>query len=375
MKKSRSPNEIDENEGRQIMKSKTYLYISLMAVLVMSWINCRPTEEEPLISEDVYVVMTPVENTELSQNIHTHGRISSKKEIKLSFKIGGIIRNIAVDEGQAVIKGQLLARLDLSEIRSQVLQAQSAYEKVERDLKRAEDLYKDKAVTLEQLQNVQTLHQVAQSQLQAAEFNLRYSEIHAPSEGRILRRLMEENELVAAGMPIFFFASTDRDWIVRAGVSDKDLVRLRLNDPAVLRFDAYPDAEFQANVSEIVESADPMTGTYEVELKVDAKGQKLVSGFIAQVDISPSSVRMYTIIPIEALVEAEGQQGFVFTVDEATQKAKKVPIKIGFLFEDKVAVDSGLEDIALVVSEGASNLLEGTEVKIIQPDPNSKTQN
>jgi RND family efflux transporter MFP subunit len=308
----------------------------------------------------------------MSKPIHTHGRVSPKKEIKLSFKIGGIIRNIYADEGQAVKKGQLLARLDLSEIQSQVQQARSAFEKAQRDLERAEDLHKEKAVTLEQLQNVKTAFDVAQSQLNAAEFNLRYAEIHAPSEGRILRRLMEENEMVSAGMPIFFFASTTGDWIVRAGVSDRDLVRLRLDDPAMVRFDAYPEEKFQAAVSEIVESADPMTGTYEVELKVEAENKKLVSGFVAQVDISPTEKKTYAVIPVQAMVDAEGRKAFVFTVDESTNRAKRIPMTIGFLFEDKVAVASGLEGISHVVTEGAPYLIEGTAVEIV-PVSQSRT--
>jgi multidrug efflux system membrane fusion protein len=357
------------------MKTQIYFILTLGIALMLSFIGCRKNKEVPAKSEVVSIEMTPVEHKEMSKPIHTHGRISSKEEVKLSFKIGGIIRNISVDEGQAVKKGQLLARLDLSEIESQVQQARSAFEKAQRDLERAEDLHKEKAVTLEQLQNVKTAFQVAQSQLQAAEFNLRYAEIHAPSEGRILKRLMEENEMVSAGIPIFFFASTAKDWIVRAGVSDRDLVRLSLSDPAIVRFDAYPGEPFEAHVSEIVESADPMTGTYEVELKVDARDKKLVSGFVAQVDIIPSSVQMYAIIPIEAMVEAEGQEGSVFTVDEATQKARKIPMTIGFLFDDKVAVASGLEGISQVVTEGAPYLIDGTHVKIVQSRTNSKTQN
>jgi multidrug efflux system membrane fusion protein len=362
-------------DGRETMKIKIYLLILVGFILLMTWISCRQEEEQPERTEVIHVKTAPVEQREMSQNVRTHGRIASKKEIKLSFKINGIISNIYVDEGQSVKKGQLLARLDLSEIESQVRQARSAFEKVQRDLKRAEDLHKEKAVTLEQLQNIQTAHQVAESQLEVVEFNLRYSEIHAPSKGRILRRLMEENEMVSAGMPIFFFASTERDWIVRAGVSDRDLVRLRLNDPAQLEFDAYPGETFQASVSEIAESADPMTGTYEVELKVEKNDKKLVSGFVAQVNISPSSRRMYTIIPIEAMIEADGRQGFAFTVDESTSLAKRIPMTIGFLFEDKVAVSAGLEEISSVVTEGAPYLIDGIQVKIVDSEKTSENQN
>lgn len=335
-------------------------------MVTLTFIGCQKSEERPAESEVVYVEMAPVGHKEMSKPIHTYGQVSPKKEIKLAFKIGGIIRKINVNEGQAVKKGQLLAGLDLSEIRSQVQQARSAFEKSQRDLKRAEDLYKEKAVTLEQLQNVRTAFQVAQSQLQAAEFNLRYSMIHAPSEGRILKQLMEENEMVSAGMPIFFFASTAKDWIVRVGVSDRDLVRLSLEDPAVVKFDAYPGKEFQAYVSEIVESADPMTGTYEVELKIENNDKKLVSGFVAQVDISPKVKKRYAVVPVQAMVDAEGQQAFVFTVDESTNRAIRIPITIGFLFEDKVAVASRLEGVTQVVTEGAPYLIEGKKVEIVR---------
>jgi hypothetical protein len=111
-----------------------------------------------------------------------------------------------------------------------------------------------------------------------------------------------------------------------------------------------------------------MTGTYEVELKVDAMDKKLVSGFVAQVDISPSSKEMYTVIPIEAMVEADGRQGFVFTVDESTNRARRIPMTIGFLFENKVAVASGLENITFVVTEGAPYLIEGTQVTIVESE-------
>ncbi|MFC2158844.1 hypothetical protein ACFLT9_13510, partial [Acidobacteriota bacterium] len=70
-------------------------------------------------------------------------------------------------------------------------------------------------------------------------------------------------------------------------------------------------------------------------------------------------------IPIEALVSAEGEDGFVFTVDTNTQRIKKLPIKILFLFEDKIAVGAGLEDVSKVVTEGAAYVSEGEEVKII----------
>ena len=130
--------------------------------------------------------------------IHSSGRLSAKTEQKLSFKTGGIINKIFVDEGQSVRKGQLLAELNLSEIRARVNLAEQALGKAERDFNRTGNLFKDSVVTLEQLQNAETALEVAKSNLEIARFNLKYSTIVAPSQGKILRRLMEENEVAGS---------------------------------------------------------------------------------------------------------------------------------------------------------------------------------
>lgn len=347
--------------------------LSLVVIILLST-TCRPPEEDAQKDLRISVLLAPVEQRELAEPLHTFGRLSSPREIKLSFKIGGVIEQILVSEGQRVEKDQVLARLNLSEIESQVQQARSIFDKAQRDFKRVDNLYLEKAATLEQHQNVQTALQVAQAQLETAEFNLRYAVIRAPSNGKILKKLMEENEMTGPGMPLFFFASTDMDWIVRVGVSDRDLVRIRINDPSTIRFDPYPDTIFEGLVAEIVEAADPWTGTFEVEVSIDAQGKRLVSGFVAEVDIFPSSKTSYSVIPVDALVEADKNRGFVYTVDEETKTARRIPVIIGFLFGESVAVESGLEKIEKVVAVGAPYLTDGTEVRILkEQSPTSKS--
>lgn len=326
--------------------------------------SCRAPEEDVQKNLRIPVRLAPVEFRELAEPLRTFGRLVSPMEVKLSFKIGGIIEQILVSEGQRVEKGQLLARLNLSEIESQVQQARSVFDKSQRDFKRVENLFEEKAATLEQLQNMQTALQVAKAQLDAAEFNLRHAEIRAPSSGKILKKMMEESELTGPGMPLFYFASTESGWLVRAGVSDRDLVRIRHGDPAVIRFDPYPNTVFEGRVTEIVEAADPWTGTFEVEAAIDAQGKMLVSGFVAQIDIFPSAKKKYAVIPVDALVEADRINGHVFIVDNKTMTARRIPVSVAFMIGENAAVESGLENVEQVVTVGAVYLTDGTEVSV-----------
>jgi len=335
----------------------------ILLSIVTIW-SCRPPEEEKIVKLKQPVRLTPVRQEELSKPVRISGRIASKQELKLSFKIGGIIDRMYVDEGQKVAPGRILAKLDLSEIESQVEQARSGYMKSERDWQRAKNLYSEKAATLEQLQNAETAFSVARSRLNAAEFNLRFAKIEAPSHGRIIKRLAEEHELVGAGTPVYIFASSAGDWIIRAGVSEVDIIRLRLEDPATVSFDAYPGETFEAAVSEIVEAPDPYTGTYEVELRILEPDKPMISGFVAKVDILPRQKTLRSVIPVDALVQADGIQGFTFTIDE-NSRARRIPILIDFITGDSIAVAKGLEQISHVVTEGGAYLRDGDEVEIL----------
>ena len=351
----------------------TIIFVSTLMFLFSASGCWRKSEQEKQVAR-IPVQTTFVKKVEMSRIIHTYGRLSSEKEIRLSFKTGGIIKKIYADEGQEVKKGQILASLDLSEIKAQVDQARSAFLKAERDFNRVEQLYKEKAATLEHFQDVKTAFNIAESRLKIAEFNFRFSEIHAPVDGTILKRLMEENELAAAGYPVFLLAATGNDWIIRAGISDKDMVRIQLMDPATVVFDAYPGIEFQAAVTEIAESSDHMSGTYEIELKLEPTEKKMATGFVAEIDITPSQKETYAVIPIDALVEAEGKRGYVYSVTNSSS-ALRIPVEIAFIFENMVAVSSGLEGIETVITEGAPYLQDGSEVDIVQSDSGENKKN
>jgi len=350
------------------MKRQKLLILIIPALLL--FMQCKGDQQEKKLQNEQKVIVktTAVEQKVISLPIHTSGKLSSKAEMKLSFKIGGIIENISTEEGQRVEKGQLLAALDQSEIKAHVNQARSSFKKAKRDLERVKKLYADSVATLEQLQDATTGFEIVKSNKNVAEFNLQHSAISAPADGKILKRFAEKNELINAGMPVFIFGTAGREWIVRVGVTDRDVIRLRLNDPAFIVFDAYPDISFRAHVSEIAETSDPATGTFEVELKVNQGNYKLISGFVAKVDIIPSEKLHSFVIPIEALIEGEANGGFVYTLEPGNHKVKKIAVKVGPIFDEQVAITSGLDNVLKVVTEGAPYLSDGCEVQLISRD-------
>lgn len=341
--------------------------ILIISITIFGLISsCGKTTEEQETKTRINVRVAPVVQKSLALPISTSGKLYTSTESKLSFKIPGIIAQIYANEGQSVKKGVRLAALDLVEMKARVSQAQSARQKAERDLARAERLYADSVATLEQLQNSKTALDIASSDAKVAEFNLQYSTIYAPESGKILKRFAEEGELIGAGNPVFLYGASKEGWVLRAGVTDQQIIQLEVSDEAIITFDAYPDEKFPAKISEIEAVANPYTGTFEVELQLDPSNFQLYSGFVGKVKILPKKVQNYAVVPIEALIEGNMNEGFVYEADRKTNTATQYKIKIGKIVGNQMLVNSGLENIKEVVTYGAQYLTHNSRINIVE---------
>lgn len=336
----------------------------LTLLMLCSLIACKQKkiESTPEITK-VRVARVSFEKTIFP--VRTSGLLVPAREVKLSFKTGGIIAAIYEKEGATVKKGDFLAALDLSEIEAHAAQVANVYDKAVRDYSRARNLYADSVATLEQLQNAETLMNMARANREVAIFNMTHSKIFAPDNGVILKQLVESQENIAPGYPVFLFGTTGKQWKIKTGVADRDYVRISIGDSAKAALDAYPEVDFYAIVSKLGKSANPLTGTYEVELDLMPSDVRMASGFIASLEIFPSQAETFYNLPVEAVVEADGQTGYVFTVTDSST-AKKIKIKIAGIVGSMIAVSAGLDNITEVVIDGAPYLTDGEQVTIVR---------
>ncbi|CAA9284850.1 MAG: hypothetical protein AVDCRST_MAG56-4040 [uncultured Cytophagales bacterium] len=342
-----------------------FLFIALLGLVAAC--GGKKAGETAVAEAPTAVSTAPVTRQPLVAPVTGSGVLAAKKEAKLSFKTGGIVAALRADEGEDVRKGQVLAVLDLTEIDAQVAQARNGFEKAGRDRDRVQRLYADSAATLEQMQNAATTHEMAAATLTAARFNRQHSVIVAPENGRILRRLAETGELISPGSSVFLFAGSGAGdgWVVRTGIADRDMVKLKIGDKARMTFDAYPGASFPAVVTEIAGAADPVNGTFEVELKVTPTDKKLATGLVAKAEIFPSGGAEMLVVPIEALAEADGDRASVYTLGSDGTSVKKLPIRTAGIYGDVVAVREGLSEGTAVVTRGTAYLTETSKVKVV----------
>ena len=349
------------------MKHLNISFAIAMGVLVGVGIvplGCEPREQKTAVPDQVVnVKVQAVQYQEYKIPVRVSGRLSTTKEMKLSFKTGGIVKQLHVREGETVKRGDILALLDLSEIQAQALQADIGLDKARRDLKRAENLYRDSVVTLEQYQNAESAFELAKAQKRIADFNLEYSQIKAPSDGKVHKLLVEESEMIAPGYPVLLFASMENDWVVRVAVTDKDVVKLARGNTATVTMDPFPGTDFKAIVDELGTVADPLTGSYEAELTVVHPHPEFRTGFICRAEIYPRKFLKSLVVPIEALMDASDNSAYVFLYDNG--RAQRRRIRTGVILNEQVAVLDGISEGDLVITEGAKYLSDKAKVQAL----------
>jgi len=349
---------------------KTNRILSIVIATASLLTSCKPThkQQNPMGEPDVIAVtISPVSVLTVPDQIHTTGLVSTEDEARYSFKIGGVISRIFVDEGQFFKKGQLLATLNATEISAGVEQTNLSMEKARRDYGRAVNLYRDSVYTLEQLQNTKTALDIAVKAREATAFNEQYSKIYAASDGFVTQKIASEGEVVSGGMPVLLINSTRQhnSYVLKVGVTDREWAVIKPGQPATVTLDGYGSQKFDAVVFRKSQSADMQLGSFQIELKLSLKNVKPAVGMFGKAEIATRQEDQVMVIPYGSLVEADGNKGFVFTPVGAN-RVKKIPVTILRFDNERVYLKDKLEGINEIVISNSAYLNEQSAIKIIR---------
>jgi RND family efflux transporter MFP subunit len=292
---------------------------------------------------------------------HAVGRLEAADEAVLSFRTGGVIREIRVDIGDRVRRGQVLATLESTDVEATVTKAQQQRDQAARDVERWTALADRQLVARKTADDARTALRTADADLAAARFARRYTTIAANADGVVLARRAEPGETVAGGQAILRTSGESEGWRLRLEVADRDAVKIAVGADATVRVDAFPASPLSATVVRIGGQADRDSGAVSVELAVADGGLALKSGLVAKADIALSQDSGLA-VPVEALVGAEGDAGAVMVVRDGV--ARRLAVTLGKIEGERVAITSGLPADAQVIVQGAAYVDDGQPVSV-----------
>jgi len=344
-----------------------FFYLAAVIVLIEACTGKDNKTREFTNSEVIPVKLLAITGDTSRNVINASGSLTTENEAKLSFKIGGVIENILVKEGDRVRAGQLLATLKAAEISAQVQQVQLSLDKAQRDYQRANNLYQDSVATLEQLQNAKTAVDIAKQNLQQVAFNQQYSKIYAPGDGFIAKKLSNAGELVSSGGAVLVLnaLSAKNGWILKTGLSDREWAALEKGNKAIVTIDAFPGKTFDAVVSKKALAADAVSGSFPIELQINFGKEQPAIGMFGKVRITPSRASVGFSVPYEALLEANGNLGYVFVTDDK-KRVKKVAVTISSITNNTAYIAEGLNGYGYVVTSGSPYLTDNAAITVAQ---------
>lgn len=294
--------------------------------------------------------------------------LEARREAEVVARVGGVVKSLAVEEGDHVEEGQVLAKLDDAELKLQVEQARASLGKLKQDFQRKKQLYDRHLVSSADFETAKYDLAAQQAALDMAELKLRWTEIRAPYSGVVTDRYIKAGNMIQANQAAFHVADF-KPLIANVFVPETQLAVLEAGQPASLRVDAMPGREFTAHVDRINPAVDAKTGTFKVVVQADDPQHKLRPGMFARVRIVHDVRQDALLVPRAAIVNEDGRD-YVFTVQDGT--AKRTDVTLGLTDDQKVQIQSGLKAGATVVTVGQNSLRDGSKVSIAGGTPSGE---
>lgn len=293
------------------------------------------------------------------------GELDAVERVNVSPRRQGVIEALYVDEGDAVRAGQVLARMDAgdlrdreAELRANVRSAEAELERSASELRRNEPLYRQGAISLNDLNRYRADEAVKRMALDAARQRLDQRRVEqdellvrAPFSGVISQRFADPGAFVTptttasatAGATSSSIVELSKGLEVLAKVPESDLGRLRPGMAAKVRVDAFPDRRYGARIRAISPRAVKINNvtSFEVKLSLVPPAPELRIGMTADIDFQTGRIEARTLVPTVAVVTEEGRPG-VLLVGRDRQPTFQ-PVELGTSSGRDSQILSGLQ--------------------------------
>jgi HlyD family secretion protein len=369
----------------------------------------KDKKEEPLS-----VKVGKAEVGDVQVKVTEVGTVEPEVKVDVKSALSGKVVAIYHRDGDIVKRGTVLARVEpdlnqaqsLAETKNQLASAEIQYSEAEKNFEADQKLFTQGLLATKSARDTETRFLSAKQEFHKAKekyalveksgipihqsaANFEGSTVVAPMDGVVLTKNVEIGETVTSGVSSFnagtvlFSVADVSSMIVKAGVNEVDIGKIRVGMPVKVTLDAYPKVHFNGKIDRIAPAVriDEKVRVFDVEVRLDAQGRELRSGMTANIEVSGEKKAKVLTVPVESVFQRDdGEIVFVKKVidpkaaEAAKSEKKEEKAADGTTKEDKDAwkkhferriVVTGLADNARV--EVLEGLKAGDEVALEDP--------
>ncbi|MCG8308829.1 MAG: efflux RND transporter periplasmic adaptor subunit [Cytophagales bacterium] len=348
------------------MNKRNLLFISFLALLF----SCNKKEDTKRAHvRPVKAIQAETAADQLSKGLPAVS--AENREVELSFRVGGPLIKLTIEEGMAVKKGRLIAEIDPRDYRVALIGDEGRMNQAGAEEQRYKNLYKKGSVSKNEYDIKLANYLEAKAKYENAVNAVNDTKIYAPFDGFIGKKLVENFQDVAASQTIATLLDLSRIEI-HTHIPENLAIYFPQFSAYRVVFDAYPEKQFTATLKEAGKTPDP--AGYPLSLYLDfvnspTAGYIIAPGLTCGVDIilaNDAGTTSY-IVPLSAVFEGEKPDSpAVWVMDKSSNFVTKRDVKVGSLIShSSIEIQGGIESGEWIVTAGVHKLTEGQKVKPI----------
>jgi len=336
--------------------------------------GCAPApadgaEEQSSAADFVRVINVETElivAQDFLEDIRLTSAVLANQDVTLSAEESGVIREVFVDKGARVSRGDPLAKIDDRVLAAQVAQARAAASLASQTWDRRKRLWEeDKAGS--EIAYLESKFAAEQSAaiLSGLEERLARTVIRAPFAGVLEERHVEVGSMVNPGESIGRLVDLDPVKVM-AGVPERYATEVHVGATATLFFDVLGDEEFSSPIRFVGSTVDPQTRTFLVEVQLPNPNGEIKPQMVARMSITRREVSSAIVVPQDALIRVEdGYVAFVVSDRNDGTVAEVRPVVLGPTRRNMVVIESGIEAGERLIVVGQKSVADGDRVSVV----------
>lgn len=337
--------------------------VCFVAVFISS---CSTEMQSKNVSDKDSTSAIPVEiatanNGDISTYYSSTATLEAEEEAMVVAKVGGIVKELQVEESDIVKAGDLLAQLEDEQLELEAQRAKATMDRLQNELNRKEELYNKNLISAQEFENAKYEFQAQKSAYELAQLDLKYTQIRAPINGVISDRLIKVGNMINIDQEVFEI--TDFDPLLAVlNVPEHEMSKLKKGQQSIIQVDAIPGETFEGSVLRISPTVNPETGTFEVTVSIKDESRQLKPGMFGRVRIVYDTHQNALMVPKNAVMTEDGTSS-VYIINNSM--AYRKTISTGYINGDNIEILQGLNPADTVVTIGQSSLQDSALIEVV----------
>ena len=311
----------------------------------------------------VPVKVVKVSEGEITSSLVFDSVLETESSVEIFSEASGIILEVLVEEGDRVVEGQILARMENEEERVNAEEAKARYEHDKANFQRTTELHARKLVNQQQHDNEKFGLEQSRLRFERAKIQLENTIVRSTVSGVVTEREAQAGRRVTTNGKLFSIMNLD-ELFASVNIPGQHLLSIEEGLPAIIDSELIEGVRYEAFVKLVSPIVDPASGTFKAKVAVASlNGMPIYPGMFVNVRVIVDTAEDAVLIPKDAIVH-EGDLKYIYRVDKG--KAEKILLHEGYSNVEYVQANSGVSEGEFIIVMGHSALKDGANVKIVR---------